>query len=110
MKRHASQVQNVRAGLQARARDGGRIGFDGNEDFFRAQPLDDRNQFRFLRRAARARGVRKRGFRADINDLRALRRENFPALHRRFRRETDAFAIPGIGGQIDHAHDGGLRD
>jgi uncharacterized membrane protein (UPF0127 family) len=33
----------------------------------------------------------------------------FPALDRRFRRQADAFAIPRIGGEIDDAHDGGLR-
>ena len=51
----------------------------------------------------------ERGFRADVHDVRALRRQNFSALNRRFRRQADAFAIPRIGREIDDAHDGGLR-
>jgi hypothetical protein len=62
-----------------------------------------------LRAAADARGMGERGFRADVHDVRALSGQNFSAPDRRFRREADAFAIPRVGGQIDDAHDGGLR-
>jgi hypothetical protein len=62
-----------------------------------------------LRCVIHARGLCERGFRADIHDSRALRREDFAARNRRVRREADALAIPRVGRKIDYAHDGGLR-
>ena len=53
--------------------------------------------------------MRQRGFRADVHDVRALSGQNLAALDGGLRRQADAFAIPGIGRQIDDAHDGGLR-
>ena len=49
----------------------------------------------------------QRGFRADVHDVRALGGQNPAALDRGFRRQANAFAIPGIGRKIDDAHDGG---
>ena len=50
----------------------------------------------------------QRGFRPHIHDARPLRPEDFSPLHRLFNRQANALAVPGIGRQIDHPHDGRL--
>jgi hypothetical protein len=55
-----------------------------------------------------ARRLRQRGFRPEVHHVCALRGEHLTALDRAFRSEANALAIPRIGGEIHHAHDGGL--
>ena len=85
------------------------VGFDRNQNPGLAQPLDDRQQLALLRRLIHTRRVPQRGFRPHVNDRRPLRRQDLAAANRARVREADAFAIPRIRRQVDHAHDRGLR-
>ncbi|MDB6123873.1 MAG: hypothetical protein JWQ71_2866 [Pedosphaera sp.] len=105
----AGEIQNVRTGFKAGAGDGGLIGFDGDEDVGSAEFLDDGEQAAVLIGFINTRGVGEAGFGTDINDLRTLGVEDFAALDGAFGGEANTFAIPGIGGEIDDSHDGGLR-
>ena len=64
------------------------------------------NSFDFCDGVARPGGLRQRGFRAHINDVRALRGQHPAALDGGFRRAGRRFRGTRIGGQIDHPHDG----
>ena len=102
----AGEVEDVRSGFEAGARDGGLVGFHRDKDVRRPQLADDGKELGVLRRVVQPRRVGERGFRAHVHDVRALRCEGFTARHCAFGREADALAIPRVGGEVDDAHDG----
>ncbi len=99
------EVEDLRASFETGASDGGLIGFDGNENAGIAENSDDGKQLAFLSSVIDTSGVPEGGFRADVNDVRALLIQNFAAADGAFGRQTNAFAVPGVGGEVNDSHD-----
>ena len=104
----AGEVEDVCPGGEAGARDLGVVGLDGDEHVGGPQLADDGQEAGVLRGRPDKFGVREGGFRADVHDGRALGCEDLAARDCGVGGEADAFAIPGAGGEVHHAHDGRL--
>lgn len=104
----AGPIEDAGAGFEAGAGEGDFVGFDRNEDADLSQGGDDGGKRFDLGGGVDAGGVGEGGFGAEIDEVGALGLEEEAALDGLIGAEADAFAVPGIGREIDHAHDGGF--
>ncbi len=104
----AGEIENGGAGFEGGFGDGGLVGFDGDENAGAVEALDDGEEFRVLEVGVGDGGLGEGGFGADIDDGGALGVEDEAAVDGGFSGEADALAIPGIGGEINDAHDRGV--
>jgi hypothetical protein len=102
------KVEDVGTRGKAGARDGNFVGFDRYENVVLPQGAHDREQHAGLRAGIKPGRVREGGFGTDIHQMGSLRGENPAALDGGISIETDTFAIPGIGREIDDTKDRGL--
>ena len=101
----SSQIEDIGSGFEAGFCHSGLIGLDGDQNIPLAKTFEDGQELALLTGVVQARGVGERGFRAEIDDVRTLSGKGLAATNRRFDREADALAIPGIRREIDDAHD-----
>jgi hypothetical protein len=103
----ACEVQDVGARFEAGLGNRGLVGLHRNKNVCLAQGANDGQKRAGLHRVVESGGMREGGFGADIDDLRALCGEGDATLDGGVRAEADTFAVPGVGGEIDHAEDCG---
>ncbi|MEY2599816.1 MAG: hypothetical protein RLZZ142_2075 [Verrucomicrobiota bacterium] len=81
------------------------VAFDGHENFVGAERLDDGGEARGLFGGGDALGVQQGGLGTEVDEARPLGGQAAAPSNGGLRIEYDAFAVPGIGGKIHHAHE-----
>ena len=101
----AGEIENSGAGFQTGAGRGGLIRFHGKKETLRSQFTKNRKENAILGFSVGAGRVGEGGFGAEVDQMGAFRAKAVDALDRGGGGENDAFAIPGIGAEVDHAHE-----
>ena len=103
----AGEIENGGARFEAGASDCEVIGFYGKEDAFLGEGFKDGEEGLGLLGGIDAGGVGESGFGAEIDEVGSFGAEAAGAVEGVLGGGDDTFAVPGVGAEIDDAHEVG---
>ena len=103
----ACEVEDGGTCFEARASDFEVIGFYGKEDAFLGERFEDGEEGTDLLRGIDAGGVGESGFGAQIDEVGTFGAEAAGAVEGVLGGGDDTFTVPGVGAEVDDAHEVG---
>jgi len=103
----AGKVQDGRSGLKTSPGGGGLVSFHGEKEPLRSEFPEDGQQVAGLGLGIRTGSMSEGGFGPKVHQMGAFGPKPADPLHGRGGGGDNAFAVPGIGTEVDHAHEVG---